>query len=149
MSLQIAAVANSIAALSVSGVVIKDIDEVPQVIDSRTVTLAPLTAYITNFVMERDSFGGGSSAKMTVTYTLNYRLYHSPVGDGRTNIFSGFADLVAKVSAVWDAVLAIDVFVGAIDIIPVGVSQPGYVDAPDGSLWIGCDLSFRVAEFVN
>ena len=82
MAIGIATIANAIAALSVTGLSIKDIDEIPPQADQSISTLIPLPDYMTDFEVEIDSFGGGSTAKMTVWYTLGYRLLYKPVGAG-------------------------------------------------------------------
>ena len=148
MALQIAAVANSIAALSVSGIVMKDIDEIPIAVGVRSSQIIPLPDYVTDFVMERDSFGMGS-AKMTVHYTLNYRLLYKKVGVGRQNVIANFADMIAKCALWWDAVMAIDTFTGGVDIEPAGIRNMGNVNDPSDEIYVGCDISVRVQEFVN
>jgi hypothetical protein len=149
MGLQIATVAASIAGLTIAGVVIKDLDEIPSEVGKRDTVLAPLPEYVTDPTMERDSFGGGSTAKMTVEYTLNYRFFLMPVGGTRNSTLEWMVALVDKVALIWDAVLEIDDFSGCVDIVPMSIANMGYVlDATDNTYY-GCDLSFRVTEFVN
>ena len=149
MALAISTVAHSISGLTVAGLVIKDKHDVPAGGDPRQPLLIPLTQYVSDFTMERDSFGGGSVAKMTVTYTLNYRFLYKPVGTGRENILEVFSAMVDMVALIWDAVLAIDVIAGAIDIIPISPVGMGVVEDPSAMPYWGCDLSFQVMEFVN
>lgn len=148
MSLQIATIANSISRLSVSGLTLLDVDEIPPVVDPRVSTLLPLPNYITDFEMVRDSFGS-SDAKMTVVYTLNYRLFYKPVGTGRITTIEGVSGLVEMVGLVLDAVLAIDTLDGAVDITPQDVTNMGIVNDPSDNQWHGCDIALRVTEFVN
>ena len=148
MALQIAAVANSIAALSVTGVSLKDVDEIPSSIDKRAPTILPLPDYVTNFAFERDSFGGGG-ALMTVSYTLNYRLCYKPVGQGRQKTIEYYDVMVDKVALFFDAVMAIDTLTGAVDIAPDGITNMGIVNDPSDNEFIGCDLAVRIVEFVN
>ena len=149
MALAITTVTNSIAELSVSGLVIKDIDEVPEAVDPRQPTLLPLPDFITGFELERDSYGGGSTAKMTVRYQLNYRLCYAPLGDGRTTVLEMQAGTVEMIGLILDAVLAVDTMTGNVDIQPSQVVGMGAVlDPSDNAFW-GCDISFVVTEFVN
>ena len=148
MALQIAAVANSIAALSVAGVTLKDIDEVPAGVDKRAPTILPLPDFITNFEVERDSFGGGGALR-TVSYVLNYRFCLEPVGQGRSKTIEYFSELVAKVALFFDAIMAIDTLTGAVDIEPAGVTNMGIVNDPSDNVFSGCDLAVRITEFVN
>ena len=149
MALQTAAIANSIAGLSVAGLSIRDVDEKPAGVDARQPTLFPLENYITDFNMVRDSFGGGSTAKMTVTYTLNYRLCYKPIGAGRSNIISWFDDVVDMTMLFIDAVLAVETLTGLIDIIPVEITNMGGVEDPANNIFYGCDIGVNVKEFVN
>jgi hypothetical protein len=148
MALAIATVANSIAALSVSGVTIKDVDEIPSAVDTRQPTILPKPDFVTGFVMERDSFGAGS-AKMTVRYVLNYRFCYKPVGAGRAGQIEHYDGMVDKVALFWDAVLAINTLTGAVDIEPAGVAHMGLVNDPADNIFLGCDLAVNVTEFVN
>jgi len=149
MALALATVTNSIAALSVTGLTIKDLDEIPARADGRQATLIALPSFVTAFAMERDSFGGGSEAKMTVSYTLNYRLLYAPEGQGRAGTLENYDNMVALVMAFWDEVMAIDEFSGAVDIVPAGISNMGLVNDPADNQWIGCDIALRCIEFVN
>ena len=148
MAQQIAAVSNSIAALSVAGVTLKDVDEIPASIDKRAPTILPLPDYVTNFEVERDSFGGGGALR-TVSYILNYRLCYKPVGQGRTKTIEYYDVMIDKVALFFDAVMAIDTLTGAVDIEPAGVTNMGIVNDPAENEFIGCDLAVRITEFVN
>lgn len=146
MALQIAAVANSIAGLSVSGVTLFDIDEVPKIGDARKPYLIPAPDWLTDFNMERMSFGGGSSALVDLTYTLTYRLLYAPVGSGRG--FIGVIDvMVDKVALFLDAIIAVDTLTGLVDITPVSVTNFGVVSDPSDNLFFGCDIAVGILEF--
>ena len=147
MALAIATVVDNISKLSVSGLVIKDMDEIPGSVDARQPTLIPLPDFLTDYAMERDSFGGGSTAKMTVNYTLNYRLCYAPVGAGRP--LEWFDNMVSMVGLIMDAVMAVDTLGGTVDIVPAGVRNMGIVNDPGDAGFYGCDLAFKVEEFVN
>ena len=149
MALALATVTNSIAALSVTGLTIKDLDEIPAKADPRQATLLALPAFVTAFEMVRDSFGGGSEAKMSASYTLNYRLLYAPAGQGRAGTLENYDNMVALVTAFLDAAMAIDELTGAVDIVPAGITNMGLVNDPADNQWIGCDIALRVLEFVN
>ena len=151
MSLQIATVVSNIAALTVANVSIKDTDEAPTAVTTRANTsiLMPLPAFITEPRMERDSFGGGSVAKMTMEYKLNYRFFLAPCSSYRNNSMEWLPDLVTRVAAILDEVLAIDVFGGCVDIVPGEVTNMGIVMDNTDALFYGCDMSFVVTEFIN
>ena len=151
MGLQIATVSQTIAdSLSVAGLEIFDVDEIPIKTDVRQVNMIPLQNFISNFVATRDSFGGGSTALQTVEYQLNYRLLYSPPSlNTRGLVLENPPGLVDIIVLFFDAVLAIDVFSGAVDITPAGIANMGVVNDPSESEFVGVDVSFAVQEFVN
>lgn len=143
-------VPNSIAAMSVSGVTIKDVDEI---VDSVTDRACPIiqpipNGFVTDFSVERDSQGPGSTALQTVMYTLNYRLMFAPVGTGR-GLLGVWADMLVKARLFLDAIIANDDLAGTVDIRPVGALNFGPVSDPAGNQFHGCDFALRVQEFVN
>lgn len=148
MALQLAAVANSIAALSVSGVTLKDVDEIPTKVDQRAPTILPLPDYVTDFDVERVSFGS-STALRDVSYTLNYRFCYKPVGMGRQKTIEYYDEMIDKVALFFDAVMAIETLTGAVDITPFGVTNMGIVNDPSDNEYIGCDLAVRILEFAG
>lgn len=149
MALQIATVVDSISKLSVAGAVIKDKDQIPAAGDERRPMIIPLPNFMTEFSMVRDSYGGGSEAKMTVQYTLNYRILYKSMGTGRAPKLENISPLVDLIGRWFDAILAIDVFDGAVDIIPWSILSMGVVKDPSEADWWGADVSVRVMEFVN
>jgi hypothetical protein len=148
MVLRIATVADSISKLSVAGLTISDIDAIKAAADTRISTMIPNADYITDVVSEVDSYGA-SVAMMTLYYTLNYRLLYKPLGTGRTMTLEQFSGLVAMVGLIWDAFLDIGEIAGCEDLSISSVGNFGPVEDPAGSGWWGCDLGFRVKEFVR
>jgi hypothetical protein len=150
VGLAIVTVANSIAALVVSGVTLFDVDEIPKggIIDP---SIIPLPDYLTNFSTERQSYGGGSVAQMDVNYTLNYRLLYKKAGAGVGTTIEYFDEMLTKAVLFLDAILAIDTLTGVIDIVPSAnaVTNMGLVNSPDDLIYHGCDLHVDCTEFVN
>jgi hypothetical protein len=154
MSIQLATVAATIAELEVTGLIIKDADEIPTEVGLRKpAVMIPLPNIVTDFSMERDSFGGGSTAKMTVTYYMNYRLLYEPVGENRAKTLKVFDGLMKMIGLILDAVLVIDVFnddhTEVIDIVPMNVTNMGIVNDPADRSFYGADFQFKIEEFVN
>jgi len=150
MALALATVANSIEALTITGLTIYDLDNVPASVDVRTTAaLVPLSDYVTGFILAHDTFGAGNTAEMTVTYTVNYRLFYSIYGAGRTDLLEKQAGLIAMVAAIWDSVITNDSLTGCVNIEPVGVTGIGIVMDPTNHEFLGCNMSFTVMEFVN
>jgi len=147
MSLKIITVWDSISALSVSNLIIKDINEVSEAWEVRGAVLYPdIQNPITINVPKRQSFGVGSGVKKDVTYTLNYRLLYQPVGSGRgiKDIFSGMFTMVASL---YDAVQNADPVSGSIDINPRIASQSTTVLDPTNNQFYGLDIAFDVLEY--
>lgn len=154
MSLQLATVAETIASIEIPKLVIKDVDEIPTEVGLRKPSvMIPLPNIVTDFSMERESFGGGSYAKMTVYYNMNYRLLYEPVGENRAKTLKVFDGLLKMIGLILDAVLEIDVFntthTEIVDIVPVSVTNMGIVNDPADRSFYGADLQFMVTEFVN
>lgn len=148
MSLALATVAHTFANLGVAGLVIKDIHEIPPTAGDRTPMLIPAPDYMTEFEMVRDSYGAGVG-EMTASYTINYVLCYVPAGAGRASVLEYYDDMIALVAAILDKVMAVGVFDGAVDITPMSVTGMGLVRDPSDTDYIGCNLAFRVMEFVN
>jgi len=147
MALALATVVTSIAALSVTGLTIKDMDEIPAEVKGRKAMLIPLPDFVTDWELETQSFGPGSSAKFDASYTLNYRLCYKPVGAGRSLEY--FDDMVSMIASILDAVIAASPVSGSIMLTPVAVFNMGIVNDPSDNSYYGADIALRVMEFVN
>ena len=147
MTLQIATIPNSVAALSVSGVTILDVDQIPP--DGTRVTPVmypePLN-FVTNFTTSRNSFGATGAFK-TIEYDLNYTFLFTPIGAGRTGL-DFYDDMLTKVGLIVDAVLGLsgDKLTGAWNFTAQGISDFGPVPDPAGNIYLGCKLIFHVIE---
>ena len=152
MTIQLAAVAYSIAHLVVNDLTIGDIDKIPLEVGGRYPYLIPHPGLVTDVLVERDSFGG-ASALMTIQYTLNYRLCYAQAGSDRALSIELYDDMIEMVTAIWDAFLNIGVLNAdhseIVDILPYGVTNMGIVNDPADRAFYGCDLAFRVVEFVR
>ncbi len=149
MAISTVTVADSISKLSVSGVTLKDLDEIPNGVLSRDCPLIlPAPDFIQIASIERDTFGSGSGAKWTFNYTLNYRLFYKPVGSERT-LGDIYPTLVAKAMLFVDAIVAGDDLTGAEDTNFGGLSAFGVVIDPSEELFWGCDIQINIMEFIN
>lgn len=147
MALGLATIVTSIAALSVTGLTIKDMDEIPAEVKGRKPMLIPNSDFLSDFELITQSFGPGSTAKYDVLYTLSYRLCYKPIGAGRPLEY--FDDMVLMVGLFLDAIIAANPLSGSIRLVPLSVSGMGNVEDPSGFLFHGCDIGIRVMEFVN
>ena len=147
MTLAITTITNSIASLSISGLTIKDIDEIPQVLVGRDCPL--LTPNPDNFVTAFNAVPDTlDKSKWTVSYTLNYLLLYAAIGSGRTTVMEKFSGMVSKAFAFIDAVAAAVTLAGSVD------WSPGTIDSFD-VMTIGensfhsCRVSIEIVELVN
>ncbi len=149
MALNIAGVADGIAALSVTGLVIKDLDGIRDAVDVREcpVLVPSMMNFITNFNPQRRSTGLNSAAAFDIEYDLTYNLYVEPVGSTR-GLQDIFPEMIAKAFAVFDAALATE-NAGAVDVLPKAIQNPGNMNDPANNGFIGCQIVFHVMEFVN
>lgn len=147
MAIALGTVASSIAALTVNGVTIKDIDEiVPEVYQRNLPVLYPEPVeFVSGFSITIHSQGSGGSARMDIEYDLTYTFLHHVVGSDRS--FELYDDMVAKAMQIIDAILANDTITGAVDIQVRDVISFGPLTDPVGTLCNGCKLRFHVLEF--
>ena len=150
MSLSLVTVADSISKVSVSGVRICDLDEIPTAADlARTPTLFPEpVGFVQGLQVERDSYGTGTNAKKHTTYQLRYTFAYQPAGNER-GLSAQYPTMVDLAADILDAFIADDDLTGVIDIVPAIIGGFGVVFGPDGTTYIGCTFEFTCFEFIN
>lgn len=147
MTLAISTVIASIADLTVTGLSICDLTDIPVSALRLTPIMIPIPGQeVTEFTATRETFGGGSSALVDCDYDLNYYLLYCEAASGRTGL-DYEQNRLEMVQAIWDAVLAIDTLTGAIDIWPKGGVNFVTLQDPSGNQFLGCQLVFHVKEF--
>ena len=152
MTLLLATVTNSIAALSVSGLTIKDIDEIPVRVYGRDCPILypePLD-FITGWEVEKMTFGRTTTVKWMMRYNLTYTLLYAPVGSGRG--FELFAPTIAKACLFYDKLMESHPLTGAELVVPVSIGVPGIMydvtgpGAGDAEAFYGVRLTIQVQE---
>jgi hypothetical protein len=149
MTLNIATIVSSFAALNISGVKICDTDHIPASVPPTACPILypePL-GFVTDFTVVRDSWGAPSVAKKTATYTLHYTFCYMPVGAARE--LERYGDMVETAFAILDAVILNEDLAGALEFDPAGAMEFGPVPDPAGNLFLGCRFAFLVTEFIN
>ena len=147
MTLAITTVCTSIAALTVAGVTIKDMNYIPPSGERITPILFPnADSPLSNYTDERMSFGGGSSALMDVDYDLNYIFIFCKMGAGRTGL-DYIQKFMEKVQLIIDAIIGVDTINGAVDIRVSNVGDATVMADPAGNNYLGCSMTFHVKEF--
>jgi len=152
--MRIREVCQAISELVIPGLNLKDINNIPAEVGLRSPSvLIPLPNIVTDFSLMRDSYGGGSSAKMTATYSLNYRLLYEAVGTSGGLTLTAFLGLTEMVVKILDKIIALDVLDSdhdeVVDVVPVSVINMGIVNDPSDRAFYGCDFAFMVTEFIN
>ena len=152
--MRIREVCQAISELKIPGLELKDINNIPAEVGLRSPSVfIPLPNIVTDFSIVRDSYGGGSTALMTATYSLNYRLLYQAVGTTSGLTLTAFLGMTEMVNKILDKIIALDVLDSdhdeVVDIVPVSVINMGIVNDPSDRAFYGCDFAFMVMEFVN
>lgn len=149
VAVNLVTVADSISNLSISGVTIKDIDQIPDSASMLCPLLIPQpNGFVSDISPSFETFGSNGGAKMNLSYTLNYVFLHSEIGSG-INTFAGYSDLMTKLAAIFVAIMSNDAISGAVDIRLQSVGNVGVISDPAGNEYWGVLFSFRVLEFVQ
>jgi hypothetical protein len=146
VSLNLANIANAISNLSVTGVTVKDKDEIAGAWVSLPNVLYPKPdGWITNFKIKYATVMQGASAKMDISYTLNYRFLGVQVGDIST-FPKSYSLLVDKLVLIVNAIIAMDApYSGAMEMILGGVDIGAKID-PAGNNYFGADFALLITE---
>lgn len=141
-------VITAIAGLTIDGVSIKDIDEIPENAEMVLPVLFPDPGdLITELSLERLSLGTGATAAMNMTYTLHYLYAHAKIGTA-LSLASVLPGMLTNIALILETLAANSTVNGAIDLDNPQV-QIGIVTGPNGAQFHGAAFSFRVLEFVQ
>ena len=148
MTLSVVTIADSISKLSVTGVAIKDINEIPDSVNDGDcpMVIPKPDGFVSDFELERVAMSSGASNVLDVHYTLTYRFLHSELGLGM-GILDAYPGMVDKVCDFIDKMLVSDAVTGSVDLQVEDISAFGPVSDPSGKMFHGCDISFRILEF--
>ena len=149
VSLLLGNVADAISQISISGVTVKDVNELSGSWVALPNVLYPnIDNWITGFSIEYDSVMQGATAPMTISYTLNYRFLGTQVGDLATMPVQ-YSALVDKVVAILNAMIAVPApYSGKVQMI-ISDPQLGPRDDPAGNQFFGADIALNIEEMQN
>lgn len=149
VNVQFEAIATAIAGLSISGVHVFDIDNIPaNAIDSCPAFFPAPDNFVTDMQPSIESLGGDSGRKINLVYTLNYRFLYAPLGSG--SVLQNYAGLITKLVLILESVLGTSTPNGSIDMMLLGVSDIGPMVDPAGqNTYHGVDIALRVLEYVQ
>jgi hypothetical protein len=149
VAVNLATVADSISKLSVSGITIKDIDQIPESAEMLCPLLIPQpNGFITDIRPTFETFGSNGAAKMNLEYTLNYVFLHSQIGSG-INTYASYSDLIADMVLIIVSIMSNDVITGLVDIRLQSIGNIGVIPDPADNEYWGIQFSFRVMEYVQ
>ena len=146
-SVNVATIATSIAAYSISGVSVKDISEIPESVTDRQcpIMFPDPDNFVTGLSISRESMGADTTAKKNVNYTLNYVFLYTPVGTTR-KLIKAIDGLVDCAVAILNAFADDSAPSGAIDVTPT-LGAFGALQGPDGSDFFGCKVAINVLTY--
>jgi hypothetical protein len=148
-SLYLANIADAISNISVSGVTVKDKDQIVGDWKSIPNVLYPNPdGWITDFSIRFDTVLQGSSAPATVFYTLNYRFLGVQIGD--ISVFPvSYSGLVEKIILIINAIIATPSPYSGLVEMKIGNVSLGARTDPAGNNYFGADLAFIISEMQN
>ena len=139
---------DSIAGLIISGVTIKDIDQIPEAARLLTPLVIPQpNNFVTDLSAEFETFGSNGSAKINTNYTLNYVFLFCEIGG--LSSFAAFSGLIEKLSAILVAIHSNDAISGAVDVKINSIGNLGVITDPAGVEFWGLEFSLRILEYTQ
>ena len=142
-------VAENIALLSISGVTIRDLSNIPQSGQMVTPILFPQpSGFITDISVENQSFGPNTSAAIDFSYTLHYVFLFTELGSGMSQL-DPYSPLVEKLELIWETMITNDAVTGLVDMKLNGVEALGDIEDPSGNRFWGALFSMRCLEFAQ
>jgi hypothetical protein len=152
MSLSSTTIATGIAALSISGVTVKDITSIPEGISARALPVlfpAP-SGWMGGGNGEPSTgpatFGTKSTRLWIFNRTYNYVYLHAPVGSGR-GLYDHYSSMSGKADAILEALLTLDL--SGVDVKNIVISDFGVLQDPAGEQYYGFTITIMLREMVN
>jgi hypothetical protein len=150
-SLQLANIVDAIAAVSISGVTVKDVDQVAGSFLGQSSILYPNIdgPFVTDFSLDYQVIGRGANAAVNVFYTLNYRYLYVQVGDIAI-LPKAYNDVFTKLIAVLNAFAGLsNPYSGAVIMEIAAVTDLHPLPDPVGNMFYGFNIALRVEEIQN
>lgn len=144
--MRMATVASAVAALTIQGITILDLNEMkPALTDRDCPLLGPSSnnpSFLTDWQARRISMQGNQQN----SYTLNYALYQASVGADR-GLFTQYPAMVENARRIVEALQALPRVEGCKSIALLGMPQFGQVFDASGQQFHGAVFALRVIEF--
>jgi len=149
ISINFATVANSIKSLSVSGVNMLNIDQIPQ---SGSLVLPVVfpqpNGWLDNVNPIAQSLGSNGTEKMDFSYTLHYVFLYAEAGSGISQT-DPIAPMLAKLELIVETILNNDAITGLVDMRLNGIEGVGRIQDVSGNDYWGALFSLRCMEFAQ
>lgn len=146
IDVKIATVADSISKLSISGIVVKDINELSASWQSLPNVLYPRPDnFVTGVSLTQAEL---SKQKYDLRYTLNYRFLHVALGNDAV-LFVAYPTLIAKIVLIVNAIITNHNLTGAMDVNFGGITAIGALPDPAGNAYHGCDFAVDILEYLE
>lgn len=143
----ISTVADSIAALSISDVTIKDIDQIPDTAWMLCPIIIPNPSnFVTDLSVSFETFGSNGGAKINTNYTLNYMFLFCEASSG-LGAFAAYSGMISKLQSILVAINSNDAITGAVDVKINSISNIGVITDPAGKDFFGLEFSLKVLEY--
>lgn len=142
-------IADSISQMSISGVNVRDIDQIPENALSILPVFYPIpNGYITDINFKRQTTGD-ADALMDLEYVLHYRYLHAAIGSGG-GLLAAYSGLLTNLAAILKKILESSSQTGAVDVTLQSVSNIGPLSDPGGQTqYHGVDIALKVLEFAQ
>ena len=144
MAVKITTAAGLIAALSITGLKIRDLDEIKELMQIGD--LPCLVPHPGDFITDFATIpANNANSKSDETYTLRYRLYYSRI-TGAVKFFGPYANMVLMIEKILNKFITGDYLSGAIYVKP-RIERVGGVEDHAGNIYHGADFAFDITEF--
>ena len=139
--------ANSIAAVVISGVTVRDVDEIPQSAQMICPILFPQPeAWLSDVTQGAKAVSVADGGQSDFTYILHYVFLLCEAGSG-VDQTDPYGNLVSKLKTVINTILDDDTLAASVEISLNGMDGIGIVQDPSGNNFWGALLAFRVLEY--
>lgn len=145
-ALQAARIDAAISALTLPGITLKGLAEMPIALTARDCPLLGPSAYEPAWVTDWEALRVSLQGNHRNAYTLNYTYYQAPVGTDR-GLFYRYPDMLTNVAAIATALEALPRVNGCQSLELLALPQFGPVHDASGQLFIGATFALRVIEF--
>lgn len=135
--------------MDIPGITILDKDEIKEGFTAYDVPLlAPRpNDFVSSPQIQYVTLGSGAGRQLDVSYFVTYRYFHAPIGTG--DLSTTWSEMIDAVFSILDVVIDNDKVVGLEDFSLSSIGD--FCEVVDGSnnSYHGCDITFKVLEFVN